>query len=1258
MNLSGKSRVTVGLFALVLLLALNDQAVGSPDIGYAILVAGPDEQGLSAIDTWRAYETLLRRGFDTSRIFYISPALCNLNSLKSAFNWASVRVGPDSPLILYFAGEGGADVLVLEDAQVTPSKVRSPIHWALESEEGLGRLPAGTPTLIILDSCFSGGFITTEDPVIDAVHYNDLGTASGPDRIIITSAHHDKETPTFKLSGSFFSRELWLCLEEGFDVRQAFIKASERANNLLNRVLLLGKRYDPWLDDNGDAVGHPPEALADDGTVAGTMIIGTQGEAPSIGEGAPNPPLFSACYTRNGGALILGHPVNEVHRWWDGYIQDFRGGKGYEGAIMQPDGMNSAYAIYGAIWAKYLVLGGAGGLLGYPLTDETEGPRSSVSNARCRYNRFQGGAVVYREPIGGYEGKTVFLGHGIFNKWEELGYGGSSLGLPITDEYINESNYPQADFEGGYVTTTNGATYEAFASDVPPEVLSPVIGDLEVVYSIEQCAGTKWCFNQHQTVGHKAGGGVCQADDTYAWDINLNCPRWDSDAGKPVYAVAKGVVCQTYGGCTNAGGSYGQVLIEHNYRGNTWWSAYLHLRDIQVSLGQSVSAATVIGYISNTSAEPNLPNHLHFVTYTGVNSQGALVSFNTTIVPRASAQLEYLHIWVDQENGTNSPETPGTEEQPFKSITYALALAGNLGWPEPWHIHIEPGIYDADPCKPDLETEVFPIKLRQDMILEGLDANTCIIDGQHLTSGYVPLVYGENLTNLEIRGLTLRNMDHSRGSGHGGAVELINCTGRIKDCLFENNLAINGGAFYLQPSPAPLSISGCTFAFNSAARFDETFGSGGALYVHGTLNGDIDHCIFTGNCANGTSGHIAYGGGAYLDGTLKGSINACTFVNNSIKVAGGYGRYGDAHGGALYIDTMLGDISDCAFTGNSARASGVSGDGRGGALFVNTLTGNLRKCTFTNNSAITRSFGGALYVARQLSGNMNSCVFSTNHSERAPAAWLVSLCGTIQNSRFLEHEDAAVYFPSDTNTLAAVRNCMITAPDSLASVDGWAIQTNQKVHISNNTIVGPGLGAGSTPSAIHIGYNTHAEEGQIFNNIFIDTERAIQVYVDVDMPIRYNQFYNVTDIVCQGDNHLGNDVWWLELLLDNFRNNAYGDPLFFPYGSAYHLQPISPCIDAGDPGYTPEPNETDFDGQSRVGTGRIDIGADEFYPYVLAADLYHDGIVDLADYGILSKNWLQAEAYADIAPPIRDRIVDFLDLAKLAEEWLQTESWY
>ncbi len=172
----------------------------------------------------------------------------------------------------------------------------------------------------------------------------------------------------------------------------------------------------------------------------------------------------------------------------------------------------------------------------------------------------------------------------------------------------------------------------------PPQVLSPVEGPIKEVFDLGDCPkdGAQpgaWCFNQHKTgdkgIGHLVGGGIKQADDTYAWDVNLNTPKHDSDNDKPVYAVAQGTVSQSYGGYTD--GKYGNVLIEHSYQGNTWWSGYLHLTDIQVKKGQSVNENTVIGKISHVKADNN---HLHFVVYTGKNSPGMLKSFDAQIASR------------------------------------------------------------------------------------------------------------------------------------------------------------------------------------------------------------------------------------------------------------------------------------------------------------------------------------------------------------------------------------------------------------------------------------------------------------------------------------------------------------------------------------------------------------------------------------------------------------------------------------------------
>lgn len=57
--------------------------------------------------------------------------------------------------------------------------------------------------------------------------------------------------------------------------------------------------------------------------------------------------------------------------------------------------------------------------------------------------------------------------------------------------------------------------------------------------------------------------------------------------------------------------------------------------------------------------------------------------------------------------------------------------------------------------------------------------------------------------------------------------------------------------------------------------------------------------------------------------------------------------------------------------------------------------------------------------------------------------------------------------------------------------------------------------------------------------------------------------------------------------------NIDADPLFLdPANGDYRLQGDSPCVNAGDPDSVSE--ETDLDGNPRIGDGRVDMGAYEF----------------------------------------------------------------
>ncbi len=59
-----------------------------------------------------------------------------------------------------------------------------------------------------------------------------------------------------------------------------------------------------------------------------------------------------------------------VHGWCSGVTQDFIGGDGYAGAIMQRNSSPSAFWVHGPIWSYYASLGGACSAYGYPISDE------------------------------------------------------------------------------------------------------------------------------------------------------------------------------------------------------------------------------------------------------------------------------------------------------------------------------------------------------------------------------------------------------------------------------------------------------------------------------------------------------------------------------------------------------------------------------------------------------------------------------------------------------------------------------------------------------------------------------------------------------------------------------------------------------------------------------------------------------------------------------------------------------------------------
>lgn len=132
----------------------------------------------------------------------------------------------------------------------------------------------------------------------------------------------------------------------------------------------------------------------------------------------------------------LGNPVSDLGPGADGGF-----GQAFEGGTIHWHPQTGAHEVHGAIHERFLALGGDGGFLGYPTTDETATP-----DGAGRYNHFQHGSIYWHPETGAHEV------HGLIrDKWAVLGW--ERFGYPSCDEVdtaqqtgrVNHFRRPAAD---------------------------------------------------------------------------------------------------------------------------------------------------------------------------------------------------------------------------------------------------------------------------------------------------------------------------------------------------------------------------------------------------------------------------------------------------------------------------------------------------------------------------------------------------------------------------------------------------------------------------------------------------------------------------------------------------------------------------------------------------------------------------------------------------------------------------------------------
>ncbi|MBK1818069.1 tandem-95 repeat protein [Luteolibacter yonseiensis] len=222
-----------------------------------------------------------------------------------------------------------------------------------------------------------------------------------------------------------------------------------------------------------------------------------------------------------------------------------------------------------------------------------------------------------------------------------------------------------------------------------------------------------------------------------------------------------------------------------------------------------------------------------------------------------------------------------------------------------------------------------------------------------------PNVAGDNSKNLfkntnarrasstVLDGFTLR--DAYSSDADGGAILNVDSAPLVRNCVFLNNHARNGGAIHSSGLVEGSILVNCEFRNNSAEA------AGGAVSYAHTLFGN--NLVFNGNTAGTAGGAIS------VTGSIPGQF--CTIQNglfsNNASASGA--------GGAISSSMLQLNVVNSTFYGNSATATSTQKTG-GGAIDDGTsvpadTTAQIFNSIFYKNTAVNLGTGGGQTVEKQ-----------------------------------------------------------------------------------------------------------------------------------------------------------------------------------------------------------------------------------------------------------------------------------------------------
>ena len=380
--------------------------------------------------------------------------------------------------------------------------------------------------------------------------------------------------------------------------------------------------------------------------------------------------------------------------------------------------------------------------------------------------------------------------------------------------------------------------------------------------------------------------------------------------------------------------------------------------------------------------------------------------------------------------------------------------------------------------------------------------------------------------------------------------------------------------------------------------------------LSGDLNGD-DGPNFINNGEN--SFHVITG----TDTDETAIINGFTITGGNANGVSLFSRFGGGMLAETHYHWSNPTVTNCKFIENSA----VWGGGLGGG------DGLIYKCIISGNKA--ESSGGGVCSWR---GPIRYCIIEKNRSDRGGGG-IGEGYGCDIFSCIIRENSAEWTGGGIRNPTGYICNCIIS--NNSARWGGGIYNDGDTTVLTNCTFTdnqGSGIYAGSDDdSAIVVMTNC------IFWNDNYDEDYGSTFIMN------YNCFQDLPDDL-DGIGNIVADPCFVSI--------GYWDSNGVWVNGDYHLLRGSPCIDAGDPNYVPEPNETDFDGRPRVINGRIDMGAYEYSPPISAEVRIVPRVVNLKSKG----KWINAFLWLPEDYSVIDIDTDsFLLEGEIEPQWLRID---